>query len=221
MTSEIELRKANYWRRVHTLPESRWAHQALREVIKMQYKSNWLKSTLEAWTNLGLQQGTEDTTKKRTVKTGAVKKEQRIWDETKRSSPSLGPHPKNRLMDVEAYIWEDTKACKSLTKLRLGDIGRKWIPNQTCHTCTQDGIDDMRDHILLDCPQLEQARSGYIRQTITTCQRIGFNRLQTTRELLASTSREGRICLHGLYTTWGKDNPTETKDKTAMNTPGN
>ena len=203
---EIELRKANYWKRLHTLPSSRWAHQALQEVLKGNYESDWLKGTRLALSTTGMDQTAgQAISRKGQVKRCIVEKAQQTWNQTKRTSASLRPHPKQSYMGVEDFVWEDSKRRTTLCKLRLGDVGKKWLAEQECQACQKKGIQDMRQHILLDCQELEQERrEGYLGKTIETCRQLGMNATQTVRELLASTSKTGMDSLHRLYEKWNK-----------------
>jgi hypothetical protein len=207
---EIQLRKVKFWDRVNELPSTRWAKQAVQEVSNENYRSDWLSATRKAKERLEVAVApSNQKSRKHALHRKLVKLEQEAWDTAKCNMTSLKPHPKDNLLGVDTFIWEDSKRRTTLCKLRLGDIGKRWGEGKDiCEACEESGIEDMRMHILLDCKQVEQERgTGYLHDTIRTCRHLGMNRLQTTRELLASTSSVGMDSLHRLWKKW--DNLSE------------
>ena len=205
MENEINERKIAYWERLTRLPDDRWTKQAFMEILKGEYRCEWYNQVLRARgkiASITIEGGTA--TWKRKLKQQWREKENCEWKLEKQRNHLLKAHPKDSIYDTEDYVWIDTQYSRTLTKLRLGDYGEKWGPEKgKCKACGNEGIADMREHILLDCTKTDrERRNGEVGKTIDACNHLRLTRQDTLTELLAGTSKDHRKDLTKVVTRW-------------------
>ena len=205
---DIEERKMAYWERLIRLPEERWTKQALHEVLKGQFRSEWYEKLIKA---RGKVVSDPIATRSRHWK-GALKRVWRAkgrtdWKKIKQTNTVLAPHPKENIQGSGDHIWLDSKKSRNLNKLRLGDFGAKWGADKgVCKSCDQDNIRDMRAHLLLDCTKYQDLRTnGPVGTKISECGALNMTRVETIQEILAGTSSANMEHLYNIATAWEAD----------------
>ncbi len=102
--------------------------------------------------------------------------------------------------------WDDDKKTRSMTKLRLGDVGeKKKGMRKHCSACQEDNLRDMRAHMILECPAVAASRNAGRITGIKQCGRaLGRSQTQILQEILGDTSRENIANLVDMHTKWEK-----------------
>lgn len=210
--NEINEKKVAYWERLTRLSDDRWTKQAFVEILKGEYTCDWYSQVLRARGKIAATVTKEcKTNLKSKLKQQWRKIENSEWKQEKERKHLLKAHPKDSIYDNENYVWIDSQHSRTLTKLRLGDYREKWGPGKgKCKGCGEDGIADMREHILLDCSEADQERqSGEVGRTIQECNRLQLSRQDTLTEILAGTSKDYRMDISKIVTTWEAANTTD------------
>jgi hypothetical protein len=209
--NEIGEKKTAFWERLVRLPEERWAKQALNETLEGNYRCEWYQDVQKARAKVNAQMASARRANWREqLRRAWRKKEEKDWQQARELSTKLGNHPKDSVFEPDQYVWEDSKTSKTLTRLRLGDIGKQWGPEKgECKECKQDNINNIVEHVLLDCKGTKDMRNtGPVGQIIYDCQLLLLNRQDTIREILGGTDKPNRTQLLEFVKEWERKQQT-------------
>ena len=197
--------KLNYWESLKVLDDSRWAKQALLEILNNDFGSSWYKDVISHRTILmNVEENNEspDTS----IKESIITWEQSKWMNDKQIKCKLKHHPKEDCTGSEKFIWESTQRSKIMCKLRLGDIESSLENDRTsCHACKETHLQDIREHIILDCTVMAKQREKIlIPQNLTLNRNNQEERENVLKRILNETSVVNLNALRDLYVDWQK-----------------